>query len=232
MLNKRLQACAAWVTIGGVVCDVGTDHAYLAAELLRNGVCRHVIASDIGEGPLQAAKRTLEQASLLEQATLKLSEGLQQIDGTDVTDVVIAGMGGETIVHILESCEWIQNGVNLILQPMTKIPLLRQWLAENGYLIDRENIVKESRFFYTVMQVHYDGKQRKLTPLEEEIGLQEWNAPVVQAYLQRKKKRFQEIAAQMQKGNQPEAETYQQFAKEIDFYIQEVKRDAGTERKM
>jgi len=193
MLNKRLQACAAWVTTGGVVCDVGTDHAYLAAELLRNGVCRHVIASDIGEGPLQAAKRTLEQASLLEQATLKLSDGLQQIDGTDVTDVVIAGMGGETIVHILEPCEWIQNGVNLILQPMTKIPLLRKWLAENGYLIDRENIVKESRFFYTVMQVHYNGKQRKLTPLEAEIGIQDWNAPVVQAYLQRKKNAFRRL---------------------------------------
>ena len=82
------------------------------------------------------------------------------------------------------------------------------------------------------MQVHYDGKQRKLTPLEAEIGIQDWNAPVVQAYLQRKKKRFQEIAAQMQKGNQPEAETYQQFAKEIDFYIQEAEHDDGTERKM
>lgn len=232
MLNKRLQACAAWVTTGGVVCDVGTDHAYLAAELLRREICKHVIASDIREGPLQAAKRTLEQAGLLEQATLKLSDGLQQIDGKDVTDVVIAGMGGETIIHILASCEWIQNGVNLILQPMTKIPLLRQWLAENGYAIERENIVKENQFFYTVMQVHYDGKQRKLTSLEEEIGVQDWNAPAVQAYLQRKKRRFQEIAIQMQKGNQLEAETYQWLAKEIDVYMQKTEQDTGTERKM
>ena len=35
MLNQRLQACAAWITDGKTVCDVGTDHAYLAAELLR-----------------------------------------------------------------------------------------------------------------------------------------------------------------------------------------------------
>lgn len=230
MLNKRLQACAAWVTMGGVVCDVGTDHAYLAAELLRNHICRHVIASDIGEGPLQAAKRTLEQAELLEQATLKLSDGLQQIDGKDVTDVVIAGMGGETIVHILKPCKWIQSGVNLILQPMTKIPLLRKWLAENGYAIDREQIVKEGRFFYTVMQVHYDGVQRQLTPLQAEIGMQDWSLPVVQAYLQRKKRRFQEIAAQMQKGNQPEAGNYQQLAKEIDFYMQKAECDSLIER--
>ena len=31
MLTKRLAACAALVTEGGVVCDVGTDHAYLPA---------------------------------------------------------------------------------------------------------------------------------------------------------------------------------------------------------
>ena len=57
MLNQRLQACAAWITDGKTVCDVGTDHAYLAAELLRKERCQHVIASDIGEGPLQAARR-------------------------------------------------------------------------------------------------------------------------------------------------------------------------------
>ncbi len=232
MLNKRLQACAAWLTNGGIVCDVGTDHAYLAAELLRKNICKHVIASDIGEGPLQAAQRTLEQAGLLEQATLKLSDGLQQIDGIGVTDVVIAGMGGETMIHILKPCDWVKNGVNLILQPMTKMPLLRQWLVQNGYVIDREQIVKENRFFYTVMQVHYDGRQRQLTTFEAEIGIQDWNLPVVQAYLQRKQRRFQEIAAQMQKGNQPETERYQQLAAEIGFYIQKTENAVLTERNL
>ena len=85
MLNQRLQACAAWITDGKTVCDVGTDHAYLAAELLRKERCQHVIASDIGEGPLQAARRTLEQAGLLQRATLLLSDGLEQVDKTDVS---------------------------------------------------------------------------------------------------------------------------------------------------
>lgn len=76
---------------------------------------------------------------------------------------------------------------------MTKIPLLRKWLAENGYAIDREQIVKEGRFFYTVMQVHYDGVQRQLTPLQAEIGMQDWSLPVVQAYLQRKKDDFRRL---------------------------------------
>lgn len=110
MLNQRLQACAAWIADGKTVCDVGTDHAYLAAELLRKERCQHVIASDIGEGPLQTARRTLEQAGLLQRATLLLSDGLEQVDGTDVSHVVIAGMGGETIIHILQPCRLGEAG--------------------------------------------------------------------------------------------------------------------------
>ncbi len=226
MLTKRLQACAAWVTTGGIACDVGTDHAYLAADLLKRHVCRHVIASDIGEGPLQAARRTLEQQHLLEQATLQLSDGLQQVDGTGVTDVIIAGMGGETMIHILEPCAWVKQGVNLILQPMTKISLLRTWLAENGYAILQEKIVKESHFFYTVMQVRYDGQKRQLLPWETEIGRQDWEDDVVQQYLQRKQAQFQKMAAQMQQSQPEQAAYYQQMAVELQEKLRETGKDA------
>ena len=53
MLTKRLAACAAQVTPAGVVCDVGTDHAYLPAELLQSGRCTRAVATDIHAGPLE-----------------------------------------------------------------------------------------------------------------------------------------------------------------------------------
>ena len=53
MLTKRLAACAAQVTPGGVICDVGTDHAYLPAELLRQNRCTRAVATDIHAGPLE-----------------------------------------------------------------------------------------------------------------------------------------------------------------------------------
>ena len=37
MLDKRLTVCAELVRGEGIVCDVGTDHAYLAAELFNTG---------------------------------------------------------------------------------------------------------------------------------------------------------------------------------------------------
>ena len=72
MLTKRLAACAAQVTPAGVVCDVGTDHAYLPAELLQSGRCTRAVATDIHAGPLEAARRTLTEAGVLEQAELRL----------------------------------------------------------------------------------------------------------------------------------------------------------------
>ena len=37
MLDERLSLCARFVTDGGRVCDVGTDHPYLVAHLLASG---------------------------------------------------------------------------------------------------------------------------------------------------------------------------------------------------
>ena len=215
MLTKRLAACAELVTGKGIACDVGTDHAYLAAELLRTGRCKRVIASDIGKGPLQAAERTLKQAGLLEQAQLILSDGLRQIPSGGVTDVVIAGMGGETIIHIVSDCDWVKQGINLILQPMTKVPLLRTWLAENGYQFVQEKIVQEGRFFYTVMQVRYDGTGAVLDPFVQELGDVDWTDETVRAYGRFRLNHYQQLAEQMMQVQPEVAKAYQELAETL-----------------
>ena len=58
MLDNRLKICSDFVSGKGVACDVGTDHAYLAADLILSGKCKKVIASDINQGPLEAAEKT------------------------------------------------------------------------------------------------------------------------------------------------------------------------------
>ena len=98
MIDNRLKKCCEFVSGRGVVCDVGTDHAYLAAELVLSGKCNKVIASDIKSGPLEAARKTVEKYALSDKIELVLSDGLENIDGLGVSDIVIAGMGGETII--------------------------------------------------------------------------------------------------------------------------------------
>ena len=55
-LSNRLLACASLVRPGELVADVGTDHGHLPVYLLEQGICTHVIAGDLREGPLSAAK--------------------------------------------------------------------------------------------------------------------------------------------------------------------------------
>ena len=88
---------------------------------------------------------------MLSRAELHLCDGLEQIQPGDITDVVIAGMGSETILHILENCPW-RRQVHFILQPMTKIPVLRQWLVQQCFFWTEE-IVQEGEKFYVVMSV-------------------------------------------------------------------------------
>ncbi|MDE6599627.1 MAG: class I SAM-dependent methyltransferase, partial [Oscillospiraceae bacterium] len=135
MLDKRLRLCADMVR-GKRVCDVGTDHAYLAAELLSEGRCETAVAADINEKPLAAARLTLEKAGVLDRAELILSDGLENIPESGITDIVIAGMGGELIAAILSRCGWL-DGKNLILQPMSRADFLIKWLCENGFEILR-----------------------------------------------------------------------------------------------
>ena len=149
-----------------------------------------------------------------------LSDGLEQVDKSDVSHVVIAGMGGETIIHILQPCDWVKQGVQLILQPMTKVPVLRQWLAENGYAILQEQVVKDGKFFYNLLRVQYDGVVRTLTPLEREIGVQDWSNAVVQAYGRRKRERLQTIAEQIQNSNPAMAADDLQIVAELDRRLQ------------
>ena len=58
-LHPRLKAAADMVAPGRVVADIGTDHAYLPAYLLLNGISPYVIACDIGEKPLRNAAETV-----------------------------------------------------------------------------------------------------------------------------------------------------------------------------
>ncbi|MBQ8927103.1 MAG: SAM-dependent methyltransferase [Oscillospiraceae bacterium] len=195
MLSPRLLACADLVTPGGCVCDVGTDHAKLAVHLLTSGRAHSAIASDIGEGPLGSARKTIEANGLIGRIRTILSDGLTQVPPEGLTDIVIAGMGGETIIHILESCPWQEElrTMRLILQPMTRAALLREWLYENGFAIREERCVREGKFLYAVMAVTSDVPRRADAVLIW-LGRMDLHDPDCLAYAQRQARFLQQTA--------------------------------------
>lgn len=153
VLSSRLKAAAELCRRGVTVCDVGTDHAYLACWLAQNGA-KNVIASDVRDGPLEAARRTVEQQGV-QNVTLVKSDGLEKIDFAD--DVIIAGMGGELIARIIAGCRFLLGDTRFILQPMTKAEILRRELYRSGFEITEERTAREGKRLYTVMLARFTG---------------------------------------------------------------------------
>ena len=107
-LSTRLLACCSYVTPGDRVADIGCDHGYLSIHLLQKGIASSVIASDINEGPLQSAVLNAAKFGVQDKITFFLSDGVRNIP-RDFDTLVCAGMGGDTMVHILESAPWLKN---------------------------------------------------------------------------------------------------------------------------
>ncbi len=167
-LGQRLFACADLVRKDAVVADIGTDHAMLPVYLVQNEICKKAIASDIAQKPYEGARTFVQEHNLTDKIDVRLGAGLEKIAPDDATDIVIAGMGGELIVSIIEAASWTKNEkYNFILQPMSKASILRSWLLTNGFSIESETAVTDSGRDYTIINSRYTGE--KILPTEIEI---------------------------------------------------------------
>ena len=152
-ISDRLLSCCRFVNPGDRVADVGCDHGYLGIYLLKNNIASNVIASDINEGPLNAAVFNSEKYGVRDKIQFFLSDGVRNIP-REFDSLVCAGMGGDTMISILEAAPWLKcDKYRLILQCQSKRPELRRYLSENGWFIREESVLKEGKFLYTVMEV-------------------------------------------------------------------------------
>lgn len=181
-LQPRLHLLARLVPEGCRLTDVGTDHGYLPVALLQQGRITAAIASDIGAEPLEHARRTAMQYGV-DGMDFRLCAGLSGVAPEETDVIVIAGMGGETIISILQDAPWTADGRHrLLLQPMTKAAALRHWLADNGYTFTDEHLVEDKGRIYPILCVK-GGVFRPLTEAEALCGVLLADDPLYAAYL-------------------------------------------------
>ena len=162
-ISDRLLACAGFVAPGDRVADIGCDHGYLSIHLLTKGIAQSCIASDINEQPLLSAVRNAEKFGVRDKMEFYLSDGVRNIP-RDFDTMVCAGMGADTMVSILEAAPWLKNSrYRMILQCQSKTPMLRKYLSDNGWRITEESVLRDGRFLYTVMEIHYEPDHPRLT---------------------------------------------------------------------
>ena len=109
------------------------------------------------------ARRNAKKYHVESAMTFCLSDGVKDIP-RDFDTLVCAGMGGDTMVHILTDAPWLKDRrYRMILQCQSKTPMLRKFLDENGWRITEEAVLKEGKFLYTVMEVYFEPEYPRLS---------------------------------------------------------------------
>lgn len=173
-LKARLKAIGDFVMPGNIVADIGTDHAYLPIYLIEQGITQTALACDVHLGPYNAAKRAVRQAGLEERIAVRLGDGLTVLAPGEAETVVIAGMGGATMVDILTGKPEVTVAVKqLVLQPMNAAKNLRLWLVESGWEIVQEDLVFDEGRLYEIICAG-PGKQTFVEEIFYEVGPKLW----------------------------------------------------------
>ena len=103
VLSRRLRTVAGMVTRGHRVCDVGCDHGFVPVYLVQQGISPGVLAMDLREGPLRAAREHVSAYGLEGQIETRLSDGLHNYKAGEADTLICAGMGGGLMMRILEA---------------------------------------------------------------------------------------------------------------------------------
>lgn len=151
-IPQRIERIASYIPEGARLVDVGTDHALLPIHALTHGSVVHAVASDLREGPLQAAAHHIRQAGLEGRIETRLGSGLTTVTPGEVDTAVVAGMGGAVITDILQSSPAVVARLKrLILQPMGGARRVREYLLQHGLSICHEEVFLQQEKFYVLI---------------------------------------------------------------------------------
>lgn len=214
-LSKRLEAVAELITRNGTLADVGTDHGYIPIAMVLRGRVERAIAMDLRTGPLERAKEHITAYGLGDRIETRLSDGVSSLTENEADSIVVAGMGGELVIHILENGKAIcKSAKELILQPQSEIGEVRKYLRENGYRIADEDMVEEEQKYYPMMRVipEVENTENEARDTLNHVHLLDLYGPVLLAkknpvlleFLQKQEKHYEEILEGL--NRQPDSE--------------------------
>lgn len=217
-MDERLSLIYDMVPPCRLAADIGTDHGYLICDLVASGRAEYGIAADINPLPLDRARRQIIARGLSHRIRLVLCDGLTDIGPDEPEVIIIAGMGGETIIHIMEDWPHAKNpGLLWLLQPMTKAERLREWLWKEGFSITRERCSAAAGKVYSVMAARHTGETSAHEEWERHLGkVDPWEDEFSLLYAWRKVKELEKIAAGIEAGGDGhQAEKLEAIARDI-----------------
>ena len=148
MISNRLISIAKYTKGFINLLDVGSDHGLLPIYAIKNNYVKSAIASDINYKPLIKAEENFKKNNV--NIDTIIYDGIPETN-SDV--IVIAGMGSELVIKILE--ETLDNAKNwrrLVLCPNTDYYMLRSYLNHKFMIVDEE-VIYDKKHYYEIIVV-------------------------------------------------------------------------------
>ncbi len=207
-ISKRLRTVAELVS-GRTVADIGTDHGYVPLYLYEQGKIEKALACDINRGPLEKAKENIASAKAERVVEARLGSGLTPVRIGEVESAVIAGMGGMLICRILaDSPQVVQSLRELILSPQHDQETVRRYVAQIGFVITEEKLVKEDEKYYHIFRC-IPGKETHTTAAAYRYGgkLLEKQDAVLWEEMEKEERQYRQVAERLRQSGTEKAAT-------------------------
>ena len=152
-ISGRLKFIADLVTAGHTACDVGTDHGFVPAYLLRENISPYVLAVDVSEGSLAKARELSYRFGLEGRMECRLSDGFEKVLPGEADTCIISGMGGILMTKIMDAHpEVFTSFKEVILSPHRDADLVRSTISGYGFDIVFDDIIEDKKKQYVVIK--------------------------------------------------------------------------------
>ena len=153
--KKRLLDIISLIDKNKKVIDIGTDHGLVPLYLAKNGISKEILATDISEKSLDKLRSALDSDTEKIIKT-KVTDGFKGISKKEGQVAVIAGMGANTIIDIIEaSMDFAQNLDYMILASNINTEKLRLFLVENNFEIINDFLSFENKKYYDIIKTRF-----------------------------------------------------------------------------
>ncbi len=195
---NRLDTIVSLLPKCDTVVDIGCDHAYVPIKLIKNNIAKKCIACDLRKGPLEVAKKNIQQNGMCDKIETRLGFGLSIINKFEADCIIIAGMGGTLIRNILEEgSDKISPNSVIITQPNIYQQDVRKWFYQNNYDIYKEKLVLEDKRIYNIICAKYGKTKKEVLEFEYYISDELLKDPLCKLYMENMLRKYKKALHSM-----------------------------------
>lgn len=148
-IGRRLETLATFVDNNAIVADVGADHGKLIIYLAQKGVIAKGYGIENKLGPFQILANNIKSTQSV-CLTAVLQDGISELV-SDVNTIILAGLGGDTIINILKEGQTnLKKITTIITDSHTSLGEVRKYIVALGYLIKDEKLIMERNKYYEI----------------------------------------------------------------------------------